>query len=567
LLFLALLPLPGAVLWLRFAKMDRSAEDWIDALALGMASSLCILYASALISLQLFGWVWPVAAIVSLAVLWRHGVPRPVWSGEFRWLLAILGFYLALRLLPAFFQEYPQGWDPYFHLVLADKISQAGKLVFDWAPYETTQLNYPLGSHLLLALGTFMAGVPAHKVFLVAVPFFTTLTAAQIYVLAWRATGERELALYAAAAYAFMAVLGSLDYLRWGGLPNLVGMYLFLALLSVLAQEDRWGWSSRAAFAVLFVGLSLAHHHAMLAAGLSLVWMLFYFLLRNDRPRGGRILQGLGWSAALGAPYFAWYVARAQTLTSTGILPYTEKLVTPEKLVSDLGPVFFCAVLFGGLFFFFRRSKPPFSPFLLQCLLCLLFCYVLLEYGSRFASRQLLGREIAPFTPSRFITDAVALLSVFAGLFLRELRIALGGSPRFMLGLIVGSLALNYSVYAKAFEPVVAPERLAGFGWVREHAQPDAIVFDPSYAASYLTRRASSNMPYPASEPQTTALVRRLVAEIRATEKIPAAAGRRQIIYLYDGDPKAYAASQILWKHRSGLMAVQLNPAGDGGTK
>jgi hypothetical protein len=568
LLFLVLLPLPGAVLWMRFAKLDRTAEDRIDALALGMAASLCILYASALVSLQFFGWLWPLAAIISIAVLRRTGIARPGWPGETRLLSAILVLYLVLRLLPTFFQEYPHGWDPYFHLVLADKISQAQGMVFDWTPYETTRLNYPLGSHLLLALGALATGAPPHKVFVVAVPFFTALTATQIYVLAWRAAADRELALYAAAAYAFMAVLGSLDYLRWGGLPNLIGMYLFVALLCVLAQQDRRGWGARAAFATLFVGLSLVHHHAMLAAGISLGWMLLYFLAKREIASASPVLQGLAFSAVLGAPYFVWYLVRAPSVAETGILPYTEKMATPESLMSDIGPIFFFAVLFGILLYLLRRPRQPLSPVLLQALVGLLLCYVLLEYGSRLASRYLLGREIAPFTPSRFITDAVVLLSVFAGLFLRQIKAAIGRSARFMLSLIVASLAFNFTAYARAFEPVIAPEKLAGFVWLREHARPDALVFDPSFAASYLTRRASSHMPYPASEPQTTASVRRLVAEIVAANgRIPRAAGQRQIIYLYSGDPNAFPASQILWKHRSGLMAVQLNPVGDGGAK
>ena len=545
------------------ASGPHSAEDWIDAFALGAASSFCLLYVGALLSLKLFWWIWIAAAVA--AVAWARFASvrlRFEWSAEARPLCGLLLLYLALRLLPAFFQEFPQGWDPYFHLVLADKVAQAGRLVTDWMPYETANLNYPLGAHVLLALASNTLGVPLHKVFVIAVAFFTALTAAQVHVVAWRATGDRELALYAATGYAFMAVMGSLDYLRWGGLPNVIGVYLFLGLLSLLMQQGPWGWASRTAFAVFFVGLSLVHHHAMLAAGLSLGWVLLHFAAKKDLPGAGRILQGLALSAVLGSPYFGAYLLRSPPVQDTSIFTYLEKVITPEILLQDFGPVFFVTVLCGVMIYFFGRSKRTFSPVLLQSLAGLLLCFVLLEYGSRFASRYLFGQEIAPFTPYRFMTDAVALLSVFSGLFLLELRLLLARTGHFVLALFAACFVFNFTLYARAFQTVIPPEKLAAFAWLREHAEPDAIVFDESLAASYLTRRASSHMPYPASEPVSSTTVRPLVAEMLKSGKVPAQAGRRRLIHLYSGDARSISPSQILWAHPSGVMvAVELNPA------
>ncbi|HEX5611677.1 MAG TPA: hypothetical protein VFX67_03430, partial [Burkholderiales bacterium] len=152
-------------------------------------------------------------------------------------------------------------------------------------------------------------------------------------------------------------------------------------------------------------------------------------------------------------------------------------------------------------------------------------------------------------------------LSVFAGIFLLHLRGILERSRRFMVGLIVASFGWNLTTYAKAYEPVVPQEKLAAFGWIREHTEPDAIVFDATFAASYLSRRASSHMPYPASESVRTVTVRPLVAEMMKSGKPPAAAGQRRLIHLYAGDASKISASQLLWVHPSGtLAAVELNP-------
>lgn len=565
--FLTLFPLPFAALWL-LRPQDGDAEALIDSLAVGAALAFCLLYVCALLSIKFFWAVWLAAALIAASgFVAGRSRARFETSTEVRSLCVLLLISLALRLAPAFFEPFPQGLDPYFHLVLADKVLQADSLVYDWRPYEVTSLNYPLGSHVLLAIASLTLGAPLHTVFLVAIPVFATFTAAQVHVVAWRATGDRTLALYAATAYAFMAVLGSLDYLNWGGLPNLIGIYLFLGLLSQLMREDRWNWRSAGAFAVLFVALSLVHHHVMLAAAASLGWMLLSFLLRKDAPRFRRVVQGLALSGVLGFPYFAWYLLRSPQIGDTAIFSYLEQSATDRTdFVTEFGALFLLAVLFGVLLYFFGPTRRAISPVVLQSLVALLLCFAVLHYGSRVVSGYLLGEVIAPFTPSRFLTDAVTLLSLFAGIFLLEVGALLRWSRRFLLSLVALSIGFNFPAYALGFRPVVPAEKLAAFRWLREHADADALIFEPNHAAAYLTRRASSHMPYPASEPHRNAEIRRLIVEIQgANGGVPASAGPRQIISLIPGNPKGelplgISPSQVLWTHPTGLMAIQLHP-------
>ena len=561
-LFLLIFPLPGTLVWLMRPGKESGVESLIDAFALGTALSLCGLYLCAGVSLDLFKAVW-LAAL--LAAGWAYFKRAPVertrsrWSSEARILCWLLAGYLALRILPVFFEPYPHGWDPYFHLVLADKIAQAGTLISDWTPYETIPLSYPLGAHLIVALASSLLAIPLHEVFSVALAFFTAICAALTYVVVARATARRDLGLYASAAYAFMAVNGSLDYARWGGLPSLIGECLFLSLLSVLLQEDLGPWWSRGTVAAAFVGLSLTNQHTVLMASLTLGWMLAILFLRGDRARGRRVVEGLAAGAVLGAPYFWHTLRRAPPIRDTSLLTFTERLATPWTLFTDLGPSFSIAVLVGGFLYLFRKSGATVSPVLSQALAGMLLCFVATEYGIRLVSIRFFGKDLAPFTPSRFLTDAVPLLSLFAALFFSRLR-AFRVRRVLVLALILACFAVNLEAYRAIFRPVVPENRLAAFHWLREHAAPDALVIDSSLAASYLTRRPSSDMPIPSSESRRTATIRPLAGEIKRSHgRVPPDAGARQVILLYAGGAKL-PPRRVLWAHPSGLLAIQLNP-------
>ena len=563
LLFLFVFPLPGTLLGLMRPGKERGAENLIDAFALGTALSLCGLYLCACVSIDLFKPVWAAALLAAGVAYFKH---RPAarswsrWSSEARVLCWLIAGYLALRVLPVFYEPYPHGWDPYFHLVLADKIAQARTLIGDWTPYETIPLSYPLGSHLIVALASGLLAIPLHEVFSVALAFFTAVCAALTYAVVSRATTRRDLGLYAAAAYAFIAVNGSLDYARWGGLPSLIGECLFLGLLSFLLQEELAPWWSRGALAALFVGLSLTNQHTALVASLTLGWMLAFFFLKGDRARGLRIFQGLAAAALLGAPYFWHTLHHAPPMRDTSLLIETAKLATPRTLFFDLGPAFSIAIFLGGVLYLSRKGGAKVSPVLSQALAGLLVVFAAAEYGSRLVSIYFFGKDLAPFTPSRFLTDAVPLLSLFAALFFSELRGFLRVGRGLVMALILACFAFNLEAYRAIFRPAVPEDRLAAFAWLREHAAPDALVMDPSFAASYLTRRPSSDMPIPTSESRKTATIRPLALELkRSGGRVPPGAGARQIVLLYAGHAKV-PPQRVLWAHPSGLLAVQLNP-------
>src|SRR5204863_5520077 len=118
--------------------------------------------------------------------------------------------------------------DPSFHTLIAQKILNSGTIPTDWLPFETVKLNYPVGSHILIAETARLTRIPVYIVFKSLFPVLASLTTLSMYCLALRLLGNRHAAWCGAVAYSFFAVWGSLDYYRWGGLPNLLGMLFLL---------------------------------------------------------------------------------------------------------------------------------------------------------------------------------------------------------------------------------------------------------------------------------------------------------------------------------------------------
>ena len=561
LLLIALFPLPWIWLGAGRSFRDCSDIDWIDGICVGFGIAFCVLYLCSQHSLSLFRWVWGMSLVVAIGVarvtMRRKAAGSVKWGSEIRILIPLLALYLLIRAVPLAVTEYPRGWDPYFHLVLAEKIVRAGKFITDWTPFENIELNYPITSHLLLALVAEIGRVPVHTVFRVAIILFTGLTGAQLYALMTRATGKPEIGLYAALSYLFLALWGSLDYSRWGGLPNLTGMYLVLGLLSILHRKDLADYKIIAHFAILFMAASLVHHHVMLTAGCILLWQLFYFRwFHYDDIQVRRLRRGLAVSAVIGSPYFFAYLRKTAMLKETGLIGYVEGLASPATIMNVIGPAFFFTVVFGALIFFARESSFSVSRSVQQTILILLITYVLLQV-SYIVSRVLIGRVIAPFAPSRFLTDSVTLLSVFSAVFFFNLKSWTGRSKTWIVGLIIAGSVLNWPMYRGDFQSVIPEERLLAYDWIRTHTPADAIVIDENFETSYLTQRISSSMPIPPSEFLEQATNNKITQEIKKG-RIPPEVGRRQILFVTKDSLTPFGTRRELWSHPSGLQIIEV---------
>jgi hypothetical protein len=295
----------------------------------------------------------------------------------------------------------------------------------------------------------------------------------------------------------------------------------------------------------------------MLTAAWVLVWQLIYFRwIHADLAQMRKLMLGLTCSAILGFPSFMDYLLKLSKLGKTGIEGFVEPLETLDLIMHQFGVAFFFSMLFGVLIFLSYKSAQKLSRSLLQAILSLLVIFILLMYLFRGLSLTLGGKTISPFTPSRFLTDCVALLAVFPALLLFHLKIWSGQRRRWALGLILAGFIFNWPNYRATFHHDIPKSNLTAYHWIRQNTSADAIIIDSSIHASYLTWRISSNMPIPTSEYLQMATNRKMTDAISRGE-IPPEAQRRQILFVTDGSPPL-PGGRALWSHPSGLRIIEV---------
>jgi hypothetical protein len=549
--------------WLLYRRSsERTLEALIDNICFGYAFSFALLFVTAQLRLWLFVPVWAAGVLLCIVDALRRrrepaatGLRPRMRIGPEGWIvLGSSAFYLVLRCLPFIVRRLPIGWDAYFHMTISESILARGRAVHDWMPYENIPLNYPIGSHLLLALTQWISGVRPHQFFELMVVLFTLLSGLQLFSLGARATKDRQVGCYAALTYLFLGDLGSLDYALWSGLPNLIGMYLFLGLLSALTIDEPSRKRAAGVFAVYFLAACFVHHHVMVTAGLCLGWTAAVSFVLGDRERAQRIVTGLVASALIGSPYFVMYVLRTVGLRNTGIGEYMENMADAWGIAQDVGLGFTAAALAGVYLYF--RNREQVSSIVVQPLVAMLGLYVLVEFVVRTASIVLFQHEISPFTPSRWITDAVTLLSIFAGIFFRTMQ-GTRESSRYPIAAIIvtGLFVFNRTAYRDTFNQEVGRERRATYEWIRTHASPTAVLLDGDLHATYLTRRMSSGFPLPTSEYSALASNRQLLEDIAAGRQPPERADRQVLAVVDPGAPAP--PGPVLFEHPSGIRVVE----------
>jgi hypothetical protein len=565
---------PGFLLILVVYRGRSWEEAVIRAPSFGFAAGVYVAFTLSYIQLALFWYAWALIALALALMLWRRqfklpGFALPDLYG--RWLFIVVGLVLVTRLAPTFWQLLPPGWDPSFHLLLAKKMILAGGMIFDWQPFELSKLNYPVGSHVLLAELNLLTGVPLHTIFKFLIPIFGAITTAQIFFLTARISGPRELALYSCMAYGLLAVWGSIDYYRWGGLPNLIAMSFFLECLIILTEKEVT-FRESALFGLLFVAIFFTHHHVMITAGITCVavW-IFYYVHNRDRQKAKVIFQGLLISLILGAFYIVPYVIKIRMLSNTSVLTFAEGYISFETIYRVFGVNYSRLICLGVALYvlqILRKRENRFDPLLFVVILTLTTLFVFFEYVYRIASIALYGSDRTAFTPSRFATDLVYFLAVFAGYgvyFIRR-RLPLGSPVGVSLAAVV-LLLLSYSNFdewTELFAPSMPSDRFLALEWISKHLPANTIVLTDDPYAAYITWRRTLNTPMPVSEPAPWA--RRLssaeIADIRLSGKASEETLNWKIVAV--GSPASAAGSDVvLWKTPSGLESVILRKDSD----
>jgi hypothetical protein len=497
--------------------------------------------------------------LVAVLLAWCTHLPRHARTHQ-RGLYALplaLGALLVPRVIPLFIDSVPQGWDPSFHSLLASTTVATGHLP-TWAPYEPILLNYPYGSHLVIAALALLSGIAPDAVFAallsVLVPLLTGIC---LYALTKRVFRRNDIAIGAIIAYGLLGNLGSLDYTRWGGLPNAFGFALLLVFFVILFAPGF------AAYRIIIGGMVLGsivlmHNHVFLTAGLMLSAYAGYLVLRARGIGGGKgksrqisevaarrgfwrlVLTSLVALVATGF-YVIPLLLRAGQLQDTGVLRLIETVNGLPFAYN--GWVLWCMAILGvGLLYvpFWgnrhvllsgRAGTREARAFLAIALATLAVAFCLGYYGYRAYALAVYHQPYTAFTPSRFLTDMTYFLAIYGGVALAALWqvgthhvASIATSARFSLEnaasgwrlavvrpilLVVVLLTASVTIWPQIFvgnrdlPGTLAPGELAAFAWIRAHTPTNALIInlDPSAPwAPYFTQRKVAFTPIPTDE-------------------------------------------------------------------
>jgi hypothetical protein len=581
LLACTLIALPG-VMGMSVVIPNRSiAERWTLGLVTGLTAAIYVSWLVSLVSLHLF---WPLWLALSIAAVFSHlrsSGRRPALFLEpstslntaGKYLLVVLLATAAARMVPALAHQFPPGWDPTFHCILAHKIQLTGHAISDWSPFADVPLNYPTGSHTLLALLADATGLPVERVFNFLMPFVCVLSAAVVNVLARRLTGRASVGWCAAGAYGLWAASGSLDYYIWGGLPNAIAMLFTFAAIALLLPRRR-SLGAECVSALLLATVVFTHHHSMLVMGLLMfTWLVLSPLDGPRRSRFKTLLRVGVMSVVLASPALVPMAMKIMTLSSTQAARMDEPLFTPWRLIETLGEVFTIAAIAGVVISQLRARrhethspshKParrwPVHPIALRWCVVLSVVFILCGYVYRIYAQHRFGQPHVAFTPSRLLTDMSYLLAVFAGVAVVGLAQRLGLRHRgWSLAVI---LLLSVTLWPRindARQSSDLPEPFVrACAWIKLNSSEQSIVLNKHPWTSYLTWRRADGTPLPVSEPIDRVEPREKQIERmkRGKEPLPP---KTWIVGVRESD-KGLTSEQIRWRDPSGVVVVRFWP-------
>ena len=497
-----------------YAAMANSSFD-ADTVVGGAAFGFCFVLLLAYISIYLQGSymlasaAFLAAGLTAALVLWRRKNFKiePLPAG----LVLTLGLVFATRFGAAARHDFPLGWDPAFHLLLAKKILSTKSLIADWLPFRDIALNYPIGTHNLLVWFQSVTGIQLELVFNAFIPFLGVLNTGQIFCLVRRATSRIDFAIYGAFAYGMFALFGSIDYYRWGGLPNQLGMTFMLATLQLLARS-KLNYGEVIIAALLLASIPLTHHHVMISMG---VILSIYAIMLAREKRWLEIVQvaNVGLIATIIVSPVLWrYFSRVHSVGQTSILDFSEDISDPFLIPASLGYVFFAFSLYGFWAMKRRGARFPSQTGFTAIGAGLFALFLLLGYVTPVMTQFILGRQVSPFTPSRFLTDAVYFLSIPAGVGIGLLREKTKINTKRFAILLLFLACTNLDQWRELYKRVpIAPELAAAYRYI-EQAPQNVVLCDQDRRwgphgswATYLSWHRTGRTPVPISEPQASA--------------------------------------------------------------
>jgi uncharacterized membrane protein len=543
---------PGICVARALSLGNNFLERFANGSALGLAFAVYLASAVSYFDLRWFYPLWIVLGILAVVVSLRSR-PKNNTDGQV-WMWLILCLVACTRFAVALPMTLPAGtFDPTFHLILARKIQITHHAINDWSPFANVQLNYPTGSHVLVVILAAFCRLPLETTYKNLIPFLGVLTTAQVYVFSRRITGNLVLAIYSAGIYGLWAWYGSIDYFRWGGLPNELAMLLFLAMLSLWLDHSR---RSFVPMAVLYASAVLAHHHVMVVSGALIAAIALWQELRHKDASSWKTLIGPVLVALGLAAFFLFpFAMRMTTFHSTGMVNDSEPQLPFSELPWDFGYVVLPLALAG----------------IVLCLTRVARCHSVLGVGS-FALVILfvVGEDIIPlimvaldrtaftfFTPSRFLADLNYFLPIFAAIALGSIQQKLHLPIWIVMLFIFIAPAADFVQWKHLISSKIPPSGfIQACQWIQQNTPPDTIVDNTPGWTTYLTWRRAATMQIPVSEPAADFHPQFQRIPLILSGRIPP--DRPGMIIVAIREPASYTGGKILWQDpSSGALVVQ----------
>jgi hypothetical protein len=502
-----ILLVPGICLARVFSFGKNVLERFAIGSSLGLAMAVYLASAVSQVDLRWFYPIWGVLVLVCIG--WRLKFLRRQTSSEEKaaqiWMVLVLLAVGVIRYAIALPLVLPPGeLDPTFHLILARQIQISDHAISRW-PFAGIPLNYPTGSHVLVAVLAGLAGLPLHTTFKDLIPLLGVLTTAQIYVFARRVTEGPLTAVYAAAIYGLWAWFGSNDYFRWGGLPNELAMLLFLAMLSIQGNphadpppEYKGRGRGGLAMAICFASVVLVHHHVMVVASIILLFIILWQMY-GKKPWRVLAAAAVG-GGTLDAFFLLPYAMHFSTFHSTGMAAGGEDILPLLRLPAEFGYALAVGAIFGIALCLAHKVRC--DPIVAIASLSLAGMFVIGEDVVPIALGAMHRTAFTFFTPSRFLSDLNYFLPIFAacavGYVQSRFRVR---SWICIFFVMIAALADAQRWIAMASLSDPPPEFLRACDWIQHNTPADTVVDNVGPWATYLCWRKTALVSLPVSEP------------------------------------------------------------------
>jgi len=486
------------------------ARDILVGTVGGLAAFCAVATSVSIVSFNFYLGLHAVLTLVGLAALARRyrqppalrAMPdlAPAWVA-----LALIAGAFAVRLLPILWAGHSLGGDDArFHNILIQKILNEGRTAATWAPFAQVPVMYTQGSHVLAAFLAELAHVPAPEAFNILFPIIGGLTVGIVYLVTSAIFSNRGSAIWAAATYAFLPIWGSLDYYRWGGLPNAIAM-LFLCLVALIIVENVHADARRRQYAILgsvltLVAIHMTHHYTLMVAGL---FLGFGLVFTSDKELRRLLLVVAALSLLFCLPLFlAPRIMPGADSAAAGLFMFREIPLTLWACVLNLNPIFVALFVFA-VWAARKAAWNPLQVLMLAWFAGLLVAFVGLEYVYRGAT-LLLSRfqdSFTALTPSRLVTDLAYPMSILCGFV--PLMPAFEARQRQMGRLFcLAAVVTGIAVFVDQHKTGVHPEYEEAGYWLRNHTPADSLIVGSFQHLEYLAWRETSRPPLPVSEPR-----------------------------------------------------------------